>query len=48
MGFRHAYVDPGTGSLIIQAVVGGVAAGAVALKMYGRRMGEKLRLRRRR
>lgn len=37
MGAIFAYLDPGSGSLILQAVVGGVAAVAVAGKFYWRR-----------
>jgi hypothetical protein len=33
-----AYIDPGTGSLLLQMIVGGVAAGAVAAKLYWRRL----------
>jgi hypothetical protein len=33
-----AYLDPGSGSMILQAVVGGVAAGAVVAKLYWRRL----------
>ena len=29
-----AYLDPGTGSVILQAVVGGVAAAAVTARMW--------------
>ena len=29
-----AYIDPGTGSVILQAVVGLIFAGAVTIKMY--------------
>ena len=32
-----AYIDPGSGSMILQAVVGGVAAAAVMAKLYWRR-----------
>lgn len=32
-----AYLDPGSGSMILQAVVGGVAAVAVMGKLYWRR-----------
>jgi hypothetical protein len=32
-----AYLDPGTGGLIVQAVLGGVAGVAVAARAYGRR-----------
>ena len=41
-----AYIDPGSGSLLLQAIVGGVAAGAVAAKFYWRRLLTTLRLRR--
>lgn len=30
----HAYLDPGTGSIIIQAVLGALAAGLVVIKIY--------------
>ena len=30
----HAYLDPGTGSIIIQGIIGALAAIAVALKLY--------------
>lgn len=30
----HAYLDPGTGSLILQAVVGGIAGAMVFLRTY--------------
>lgn len=30
----HAYLDPGTGSIIVQALLGLLAAIAVALKLY--------------
>jgi hypothetical protein len=42
-----AYVDPGTGSMLIQVVVGGVAAAGVAAKLYWRRLTRALHLRRR-
>jgi hypothetical protein len=32
-----AYLDPGSGSMILQAIVGGVAAVAVVSKFYWRR-----------
>lgn len=34
----HAYLDPASGSMILQAVIGGVAAGALAFKYYWRRI----------
>jgi hypothetical protein len=53
-GFRHgegreravmhlAYLDAGSGSLIVQAVVGGVAGAAVAAKLYWRRLVDRFR-----
>lgn len=38
-----AYLDAGSGSLIVQAVVGGVAGAAVAAKLYWRRLVARLR-----
>ena len=39
------YLDPGSGSLLVQLLVGGVAAAAVAAKMYWHRLLVLLRLR---
>jgi len=33
-----AYLDPGTGSLILQALMGGVAGLIVGMKLFGKRM----------
>jgi hypothetical protein len=33
-----AYLDPGSGSMIIQAVVGGLAAAGVMAKFYWKRL----------
>jgi hypothetical protein len=41
-----AYLDPGSGSMILQLLVGGVAAMGVALKMYWQRVLVFLRIRR--
>lgn len=30
----HAYLDPGTGSMILQGIIGTVAVGLVAIRMY--------------
>jgi len=30
----HAYLDPGTGSMLIQGIIGAVAAVGVTLKLY--------------
>jgi hypothetical protein len=38
-----AYLDAGSGSLIVQAVVGGVAGAAVAAKLYWRRLVARFR-----
>ena len=40
-----AYLDPGSGSVILQALLGGVAGLAVALKLFGRRVLTFLRFR---
>jgi hypothetical protein len=37
MGGPFAYLDPGSGSMLLQALVGGVAAVAVAAKFYWKR-----------
>jgi hypothetical protein len=39
------YLDPGSGSMILQAVVGGAAAAAVVGKLYWRRFLQILRIR---
>jgi hypothetical protein len=41
-----AYLDAGTGSLIVQLLAGGFAAVAVAAKLYWRRLLSFLRIRR--
>ena len=41
-----AYLDPGSGSLIVQLLVGGVAAIGVSLKLYWQRVLSFLRIRR--
>ena len=33
-GPAHAYLDPGTGSMVIQLILGGVAGAMVILKLY--------------
>ncbi len=37
-GTAHAYLDPGTGSMILQLLLGGVAGMAVVLKLYWHRV----------
>ena len=34
----HAYLDPASGSMILQAVIGGVAAAALAFRFYWQRI----------
>ncbi len=34
----YAYLDPGTGSLMLQALIGGVAAGSLVLRKYWQRI----------
>jgi hypothetical protein len=40
-----AYLDPGSGSMILQVLVGGLAAVAVTAKLYWRRLLRLLRIR---
>ena len=42
-----AYLDPGSGSVLLQALAGGLAALGVVLKLYWRRLMELLHLRKR-
>ena len=37
-GEAWAYIDPGTGSLMLQALIGGVAGGLFMIKIYWRRL----------
>jgi hypothetical protein len=30
----HAYLDPGTGSMILQGLIGGIAGGMFAIRLY--------------
>jgi len=34
----HAYLDPGTGSMILQVVIGGIAMGFATLSVYFQRV----------
>jgi hypothetical protein len=45
MNTVFAYLDPGTGSMLVQLIVGGVAAVAVTAKFYWRRLLRLLRIR---
>jgi hypothetical protein len=40
-----AYLDPGTGSMLVQLLVGGAAAAAVTAKLYWHRILRLLRIR---
>jgi hypothetical protein len=40
-----AYLDPGSGSMILQMIAGGTAAVAVTMKLYWRRVMKFLRIR---
>jgi hypothetical protein len=44
MGSVLAYIDPGSGSLFLQALAGGVAAVGVTAKLYWRRIRRFLRI----
>lgn len=33
-GTSHAYLDPGTGSMLLQGLIAGIAGGIVVLKLY--------------
>ena len=39
------YIDPGTGSIILQAIIAGVAGAAIAIKLFWHRIIVFLRLR---
>jgi hypothetical protein len=41
------YIDPGTGSMLLQVILGGVAAVAVGLKVFWGRLLSLFRIRRR-
>ena len=36
--FLPAYIDPGTGSLVLQVVLGGIAGALLMLKVFGARI----------
>ena len=42
----HAYLDPGTGSIILQVLLGGVAGLALACKLYWQKLLTVLGIRR--
>ena len=37
-GPLHAYLDPGTGSMLIQLALGGIVGGLAIVKLYWRRL----------
>ena len=39
----YAYIDPGTGAILLQLLIGGIAGGLYLLKVYYRNIVEKLR-----
>ena len=41
----HAYLDPGSGSMVLQVLLGGVAAAAVVIKLMWHRILTILRIR---
>lgn len=41
-GQAHAYIDPGSGSLIAQAIMAGLLGGVFTLKMYWRHVRKKI------
>ena len=43
----HAYLDPGTGSIILQVLLGGVAGLALACKLYWQKFVSMLGIKRR-
>jgi len=45
MGVPLGYIDPGTGSMLLQVIVGGVAAAAVGFKLFWSRLLGFLRIR---
>ena len=34
----HAYIDPGTGTIILQALIGGIVAAGAAVSFYWRKL----------
>jgi len=34
----YAYIDPGTGTIILQALIGGIVAGGAAVSLYWRKL----------
>jgi hypothetical protein len=40
-GSAHAYIDPGTGSILLQGIVGGAATFMVVIRLYGSKAKKK-------
>ena len=38
LGTAHAYIDPGTGTIILQALIGGIVAAGAAVSLYWRKI----------
>jgi len=45
LAYLLSYLDPGSGSMILQLIAGGTAAFAVSMKLYWRRVAKFLRIR---
>ena len=41
-GPAHAYIDPATGSILLQGIVGGAATFLVVIRLYGARAKKRL------
>lgn len=41
-GPAQAYIDPGTGSILLQGIVGGAATFMVVLRLYGGRLKQRI------
>jgi hypothetical protein len=41
-GRAHAYIDPGTGSILLQGIVGGAATFLVVIRLYGAKAKRKI------
>ena len=39
----YAYIDPGTGSMLLQGLIGGIAAGITIISVYYRKLKEQLK-----
>lgn len=39
----HAYVDPGTGSMVLQGVIAGILGVGLTIKLYWRKIRKRLR-----